>query len=217
MKILFCKIASMKYYKGVCDDDPAFNGGEFVKENGFGHEEFNFNPIEFTENDEREINGQKQCVGFVETKSTVNKISNQLHIEKIKGCSLLKNDEFVDNVLVVWCATSNINETTVVGWYKDANVFRYYQPITIDFNDGREEDRYFNVRANADNCILLPQSVRHSFIWGVPSAKKTRSYGFGQSLIWYASEDSAESYVSRLVNNINNYNGENWLYKKPCQ
>ena len=43
MKILFCKIACMKYYKGTCDKDIPYNGGSFVKEHGYGYEENNFN------------------------------------------------------------------------------------------------------------------------------------------------------------------------------
>ena len=33
MKILFCKISCMKYYKGACDKDIPYNGGSFVDEN----------------------------------------------------------------------------------------------------------------------------------------------------------------------------------------
>ena len=36
MRILFCKISAMKFYKGVIPGkDEAFNGGSFVKEHGF--------------------------------------------------------------------------------------------------------------------------------------------------------------------------------------
>lgn len=43
MRILFCKIASMKYYKGVQEGiDEPHNGGSYVAENGRGMEERNF-------------------------------------------------------------------------------------------------------------------------------------------------------------------------------
>ena len=35
MRILFCKISSMKYYKGACDQDVPMYGGKFVEENGY--------------------------------------------------------------------------------------------------------------------------------------------------------------------------------------
>lgn len=43
-------------------------------------------------------------MGFVETKETRKGIRNQLHIEKIAGG--FKNQDSLDEVLVVWCATS---------------------------------------------------------------------------------------------------------------
>lgn len=205
----------MKYYKGASDKDEAYNGGRFVDENGFGHEEFNFLPI-LVEKDHEGILGEKEyCFGFVETKATSQNQSNELHIEKIKGCALLKKVESIDDVLVVWCTTSNLNETTVVGWYKHASVFRTYQSITLDFNNGISEERRYNIVASSKDCVLLPSGERHRHIWSAPSAKRTRSYGFGQSLIWYATEDSAIDYIKKLLKNIEGYTGDNWLYKFP--
>ena len=34
MKVLFCKISSMKYYKGASQKDVPYNGGSYVNENG---------------------------------------------------------------------------------------------------------------------------------------------------------------------------------------
>ena len=46
MRILFCKISAMKFYKGVIPGkDEAFNGGSFVKEHGVGNEQYNFAPV----------------------------------------------------------------------------------------------------------------------------------------------------------------------------
>lgn len=46
MRILFCKISAMKFYKGVIPGkDEAFNGGSFVKEHGEGNEQYNFDPV----------------------------------------------------------------------------------------------------------------------------------------------------------------------------
>ena len=33
MRVLFCKISSMKYYKGACENDVPVFGGKFVEEN----------------------------------------------------------------------------------------------------------------------------------------------------------------------------------------
>ncbi|MGD9567093.1 MAG: hypothetical protein AB7V48_02030 [Sedimentibacter sp.] len=199
MRILFCKISSTKYYKGASDKDIPYNGGSYVKENGYGHEEFNFEPVEFDD-------GKFYCLGFVETKSTSKIKSNELHIENISGCELLKKEKFVEDVLVVWCATTDLNETSVVEWYKNATVFRNYE--RIEFDTGYIQN--YNVIAEKDKCLLLPQGMRHRHIWDAPVAKK-RTYGFGQSLIWYSREEIAKNYISNLVKNIDEYYGDNWV------
>ena len=208
MKILFCKVSGMKYYKGACEQDVPYNGGSFVEENGFGHEEFNFLPIDWEGKDEQ------VCVGFVEPKSNRGK-RNTIHIEKIEGCSAFKNEPLVDDVLVVWCATRQEGDVTVVGWYKHATVYRELQEWTIMFEDGSEEERCYNVMAEVDQCTLLPPDERNRRIWYVPSARYTGTFGFGQSMLWYPEEESAKQYLENLLGNIEKYSGENWLNTYP--
>lgn len=197
----------MKYYKGVCQADQAYNGGSYVLENGFGHEEFNFLPI-YTETD------QMVCFGFVEPKSNRGK-TNTMHIEKIEGCALLKKEPMVEDVLVVWCATRERGDTTVVGWYKHAEVWRDLQPWIVTWDDGREEERYYNIKASAQDCTLLPQGERNLHKWWVPTAQYTRSFGFGQSMVWYPVQEEAKDYLRKLVDSIEEYTGENWLERYP--
>ena len=197
----------MKYYKGVCQADQAYNGGSYVLENGFGHEEFNFLPIH-TETD------QMVCFGFVEPKSNRGK-TNTMHIEKIEGCALLKKEPMVEDVLVVWCATRERGDTTVVGWYKHAEVWRDLQPWIVTWDDGREEERYYNIKASAQDCTLLPQGERNLHKWWVPTAQYTRSFGFGQSMVWYRVQEEAKDYLRKLVDSIEEYTGENWLERYP--
>jgi len=210
MKILFCKVSWMKFYQGASETDEPINGGRYVAENGFGYEEFNFLPItiEHEENDSGIIEPGEYYFGFVETMSTNKNNANQLHIENIHGCKSLKNESSVDDVLVVWFATSDLNETYVVGWYRNATVFRYYQPYTLDFEDGTSEERGYNVIAKVENCTLLPYDERRLHNkWKVLSKKYTRSFGYGQSMLWYAAEGNIpeQQYLKRLIENINQY------------
>ena len=48
MRILFCNIAWMNYYKGIIwgKDEPQ-NGGSYVKETLDAHEKYNFSPMYF--------------------------------------------------------------------------------------------------------------------------------------------------------------------------
>ena len=202
MRILFCKISAMKFYKGVIPGkDEAFNGGSFVKEHGEGNEQYNFAPV-ISED------GQAYCLGFVETKSSSKGKHNELHIENIQGCDLLKDDQEVDDVLVIWCATTMLNETSIVGWYQNATVFRNYQSMELDNGDIQD----YNILAKKEDCVLLPEGKRHNHIWDAPVSRK-RTYGFGQSLVWYAQEEKAQPYIKKLSEQILNYDGENWIDK----
>jgi len=197
----------MRYYKGHCDADIPVNGGKYVKEYGFGHEEYNFMPVS--------IDGEREteCLGFVEPKANSG-VRNTFHLEKIEGCANLKDEPFVEDVLVVWCATRLQGDITVVGWYQHAVVWRDLQGWTLAAGDG-EEERAYNVRAKAADCTLLPAGERNRRIWWVPSAKYTKVYGFGQSMVWYPTEPKAQPFLSRLVENITSYRGENWLDTYP--
>lgn len=203
MKILFCKISWMKYYQGAGPDDQPQNGGAFVDENGYGHEELNFLPIEF------DGESEPLCLGFVETKrNPAAQRSNALHLEKIDGCELLKKEPYIDDVLVVWCATQQKNEAKVVGWYHHATVCRHYQSWYLELEDGSEEERFYNIIAKASDCWLLPTAERNRFTWNAPTARKL-GYGFGQALVWYATEPQAEGYIERLLKNIAEYEATN--------
>ena len=63
MRILFCNIARMKYYKGIVPgvDEPKF-GGAYVTQTGDAGEQYNFAPLE--------TGSGECCFGVVETKST---------------------------------------------------------------------------------------------------------------------------------------------------
>lgn len=196
----------MKYYKGACNDDAAMYGGAFIDENGYGHEEFNFKPI-MNENKE-----EGRCFGFVEPKSNRGK-RNTLHIEKIEGCAAMNKEDFVEDVLVVWCAKREKGDITVVGWYKNAVVYRDLESYTLLWENGEEEERWFNVEAYPEDCVLLPKSER-TREWYVPNSQ-VHGFGFGQSMIWYPTAPEAQNYLERLIDKIENYNGENWLDKYP--
>lgn len=206
MRMLFCKISCMKYYKGHCDADVPINGGQYVQEHGFGHEEYNFMPVSMESEPE-------ECLGFVEPKSNRGK-RNSFHLENIEGCAAVKNEPFVEDVLVIWCATRQQKDITVVGWYKHATVWRDLQNWTFVGEDG-EEERWYNIWAKASDCTLLPVRERNQNKWSIPSARRTRSFGFGQAMVWYPTEDEAKPYLARLIDNINHYNEENWLYRFP--
>lgn len=208
--IIFCNIAYMKYYKGIIKgiDEPV-NGGAYVKKNNDAHEAYNFDCFR-GEGDETDF-----CIGFVMLAQSLKNKTSQLHIEKINGCQLSKNEESVDGVTVVWCAKPDkIDGMRVVGWYKDATVYRCPQ---YELRNEREQE--FNFIAKKENCVLLPEKERLSSKWIVPSSGHNGyDFGFGRSNLWYAQGTENNSrlkrYIERLSAKIGKYNGENWIDKE---
>ena len=149
----------MDYYKGIVPgkDEPK-NGGSYVKDTKDAHEKYNFKPelLKLKGFPEGEY-----CLGFVETKSTSAGKRNQLNIEKIEGCSDLKNDTEVDDVLVVYCALypdSFDKETYVVGWYKHATVYRRYEKLEFD-TEASDNERSDNESAADEKYIQLYNAI----------------------------------------------------------
>ncbi len=218
MRILFCNIAYMKFYKGTCDEDKAYGGGSFVDANGYGHEEFNFSPATIDMADP-DMGLGEYCLGFFETKMTSADKINELHIEKIEGCN--KEAESVDDVLVIFCAPRPYqNYTTVVGWYGNASVYRHYQECVFPTGDDSEQYvQNYNVLAKSSDCVLLPANARTRDTWNVPRRATGASYGFGQANVWFAEgrdkNESLDKYLVRIIDQIENYRGENWVNKYP--
>ncbi len=203
-KIIFLNIAWMKYYHWSTSEDIPTNGGKYVDENQRGNEDQNFLPIEI----EGEDGIRKNIfLGSYETKSTNGETSNKTHIEKIPGCQLLKNQPCAKGVLVVFCATPKEGGKRVIGWYKNATVYRDYQVMNLQCADGVEYDRYYNVTCDASDAVLLPESVRSKDEWYAPlrNDKKNNRFGFFWSNVWYGKEPEAQNYIKNLFQRIEKY------------
>lgn len=104
--VLVCRVAWMKYYQGLTEIDPPYGGGEFVDQNGYGHEVFNF------------ASHRGKHYGYVRAPGG----NNSIAIERL-GAQI--RDDSIDGVAVFWAATDpNIGGVYIVGWYPRARVFR---------------------------------------------------------------------------------------------
>lgn len=220
MRIVFCNIAWMKYYRGILDNgvDEPVAGGTYVRRTKDALEQYNFISTKLNKGDIVEKTGE-YCLGYMETKATGNS-KNLLYIERIPGCELLDKEEKAEDVLVVFCATHPDHKfTTVVGWYEHATVYREYQSIYVKSStEGEDYEQPFNVVAKAEDCVLLPMRERsRKALWGVPRQQAGASYGFGRANIWYPqnSEDNPNLtlFLNRIVQQIKDYGDENWMYK----
>lgn len=171
MPIIFCNIGWMKNYNGISGDSIE-RGGKY-NEHSTGHEVCNFT----------NINGN--VYGYVQP------VGRSIKIEKI-GAS--KQDDKIDGVDVVWTAGPESGGTVVVGWYKDATVYRDLQSIE---NQNSKQKRNgvssYRIKARWANAVLLPVEKRDLII---PRAVKG---GIGQSNVWFADKQESQEIVNRTM------------------
>lgn len=207
--IIFARVADMKYYKGITDTDKPENGGSYVSDTGLAHECYNFDPVIQSDED------FEKCIGFCMMSGGKNGV-NQLHIEKIVGCEACKKEESCEGVAVVFVSkSSRAKSMRVVGFYKNATVYRY--PHFMEFDGGYEQMYWFEARK--EDCVVLPYSTRfESSAWFVPNSTAKDEFGFGRSQVWYAGGKGASKkeleYVERMIQSIDSYQGENWIEKE---
>lgn len=207
--IIFIRVADMKYYKGITDTDKPENGGSYVSDTGRAHECYNFAPVVQDGED------YEKCLGYFQLSGGKNG-ANQLHIERIVGCEACKKEESCEGVTVVFVSKSNrAKSMRVVGYYKNATVYRY--PHVMEFESGYEQTYWFE--AKKEDCVILPYHTRFSFAnWYVPKSTEKNAFGFGRSQVWYAAEKGSSlkeiEYVEKMIQSIDEYDGENWMEKE---
>jgi hypothetical protein len=185
-KIVFFNIAWMKYYRGVTLGDTPKHGGEYIEENGFGSEVYNFQPY----------NGK--MYGFVEAGWNNGQKLCNININMLGANS---RDSRVSGILVVWVARHGDHPgTVVVGWYKNATIHRERQNAPEGSNrklpDGG--DAIYFAEADRHNCHLIPVSGRN---FNIPRARSGQE-GIGQKNIWYADSEFGKKVKSKVLENI---------------
>ncbi len=186
-RILFCNVAYMRYYDSTLREEVPQNGGSYVVENKTGLEINNFHSCE------------GKYYGFVEP-GFRSGLQKEIRIENIDPA--YQGKEEIPDVAVVFCAKSPTGPV-IVGWYRHATVFRQMQSSA--------GDALYNLLAEEGNAVLIDEVDRKM---KAPRANAD-GYGFGQSNLWYAGEDSdrVREYVDSVWEYIRNFRSEdNLLY-----
>lgn len=166
----------MDLYRGAKGDKPR-GGGAYVKEEGFGHEVFNFLP---------DAHGVYR--GYVRPPAQGPVRDQRINIDRL-GAG--ESDDQLDGVDVFWAATHPaLGGTRVVGWYENATVFREWRPSPKKRTLPNGDDAGFMIEAKS--VRLLPTDDR-LFTLPRASAKQT---GIGQSNLWYAPPEWAEKLLA---------------------
>ncbi len=172
--MLFLRIGWMRFYEGQSDDDHIHGGGAFVREHGYGHEMFNFLPYD------------GQYYGYVRPTSGGSADSNfvdgaGIKLERIVPTA--KKNSAIEHVLVVWVSSPPEGGAFIVGWYRNATVFREHQPPPTNSNRMHKGEAFgYYVHAHAADVTRLEPTAR---VFPVPSHQKG---GIGQSNVWYADD-----------------------------
>lgn len=206
MKILFCKAPWMAYYKGNCNEDCIENNSSDIVGCKETYGQFNFYPVKRVG---LNYNIQDTCFGFVEPTSKIGRY-DILNIERLEGLYGNKANAYIEDVLVIWCATKQSQETRIVGWYKHATVYKAVREEDVNMYDGCYE-RPFNIFARAEDCVLLPLEEREKPCWQIANKCMADFEKTGVAYAW----DVDIEYLNVIVRGINSYGGDNNRDKFP--
>jgi Domain of unknown function (DUF3883) len=182
MQTLMCHIVWMPRYAGEDEVFPA--GFDYVREEGYGHELFNYKPFgDF-------------CYGYVEARA------GTLNIDRLGADA---DDTFLEDVTIIWTASSPRGGRLIVGWYKRARVYRNLQRGTVRGREIQGRKIGYYAKARTEDCFLIPIEQRDFF---VPHSGRGLP---GQSSVFYPQNsdipemrtwlDQATTYVSAWTGN----------------
>lgn len=169
VRMVFFRVGWMDHYQGITENDTISSGGAYIAQHGFGHEIFNFQPF------------QGAMYGYVQPPSR----RDRWNAAKINLARLgaMADHRSIPNVLVVWVATSPLGGAFLVGWYKNATLYRDWQsPPSASARRYSDMDCGYYVTATSEDVVLLPPDER---VFSIPQKGKGN---FGQSNIWYADD-----------------------------
>ncbi len=169
-KIILCRTSWMKYYNGHANIDIPRSGAKWILKHKTGGEIYNFK------------NQKGKAFAYFPSITDVG-----LH-----NLGAERKADHLDDVTVVFCARHPVEGgIRVVGWYKNAKVFRTYQT----YFKSHHQKQWFHTTTNYKNTVLIPEDDR---ILRLPDT-------FGRSSLYYIATHSnkkgllrtLEDYISR--------------------
>jgi hypothetical protein len=185
-RAIFARVGWMHFYNGsVLGDERPIGGGSYNKKK-IGHEVYNFRDTD------------SQLYGYFQPVMS----SHSIALERIDPDA--EDEERLSRVLVIFVAPHPEGKQVVVGWYRDAEVFRNQ----IAQSPGKPKGFGHFCSAERHNCVLLPDENRRVEI---PSGKG----GFGQSNVCYAlnADGTAkhEPWIERVLTFVDDYKANDIL------
>lgn len=163
--VIYFNVGWMKAYRGPTADERTQGAHAYLKQHRYGAESFNFLEVDGRVGGYRP--GHRQGI----------------RIERLGAGS---RDERVDGILAVWMAKEPVSGSTrIVGWYKNATVYRQSRYPRSHGHSINGEEVWISVEAAGSDVKLLPMEARQ---FEVPSHHRMKG-GFGQSPVWYGAPD----------------------------
>lgn len=191
MPLMFCNVSWMREYKGHHRLDGKIDapqrGGSYVNEHGIAHECCNF----LADKDGIVYGHVETIRGEKDTK-----------IDISKNLDAPKNAELVEGIDVVWIATHENGGRRVIGWYKNATIYRerqYYKKFPTKQHK-RDSIESYRIVAEQKNVYLIPENER-SLRLNPQNEKKGWP---GEHFIFYPENYSNNIELAKLVSNLNN-------------
>jgi hypothetical protein len=174
VRMIFFNIAWMKNYDGETADDKPKDGGIWDEKN----EVCNF------------ANVNNRCYGFVYPLNL-----GPINIDRVSADPA---SEKIDDVTVIWTAKHVNFGTVVVGWYKNATLYRNPQQVKNSRQHRKNNVEVFYAECSFDDATLLPERQR---TFQIPRGEG----GMGQYLIWYADTKFGPETKRKLSAYIDDY------------
>lgn len=193
MPYLFCNIAWMNEYQGhrrinQPEDQPQ-RGGRWVLEHGTAHECCNFLSDE-----------DGNVYGHVETwRGDEDGYDTQIRIEKL-GADI--EDAYVEGVDVIWLATHENGGRLVVGWYKNARVYRNRQFFEYYPTHQHQRDNVdsYRIAASVNDVFVITESER-KFNLGTGGGWP------GRSPLFYPADHADNRHMAPFLERLNKFIG----------
>ena len=178
--IVYFNIGWMEHYAGFAKDDKTIGGHAYLQGHPHGGEAFNFSVSHAGT-----MRGYRPPGAGEKTNITRMGAANRA--------------DHIDGALVIWLAKEPASgQTLIVGWYRNATVFRDAQDGGNDLGDERI---CYSAEAAKDDAVLLTPPMR---TFPVKSSRTKPGAGFGQKPTWYGAEA-----VNKLVwDYIRNFGSE---------
>jgi hypothetical protein len=169
-KIVFFNTGWMDFYKGLRNDSIT-GGGQHIEDEGWGGEIFNYKSF------------KNNYYGYVQPKID-KKYGNPCTI-KLERFGAEKTDKSFKGVTVVWTAKDPYNGGTyIIGWYKNATVFRYTQyPPRNSKRWYKNELMEYYATTQTSNARLLSVDER------IVKVQRQKKKWMGESNVWYADKN----------------------------